>query len=100
MQGLKLMSRKTSHGPVELVLLLIPMFFLAISLLMKSCCILLNTYFIKYHSCSASALAITFCERSYHILYHRGCIILCLSMLPLPAWFQQRFRKGRLGREV
>ena len=65
-----------------------------VSLVMETGGIVLNIYFIQYHSCSASAFAIPFCEQFYRIIYHRGCIILYVSMPPLPARFQQRFRKG------
>lgn len=56
--------------------------------------IILNIYLIKYHSCSASALAIPFHEQFYYIIYLQGCIILCISMPPVPAWFKQKFRKS------
>lgn len=64
-----------------------------ISLVIETCFIL-SIYLIKYHSCSAFALAVTFHEQFYCIMYLQGCIILCVSMPPLPAWFQQKFRKS------
>lgn len=89
------MSKKTSCGPVGSTTYSNVFFWLkrTISLVIETCGIVLNIYFIKYHSCSASAFAIPLCEQFYHVTYCQGCIILCVSMPPLPAQFQQRFRK-------
>lgn len=78
------MSKKTSHGPVQLVLLFIPVFFLA-----KKGYIVDNGG-LRYCSLFISLNTIPFCEQFYHMMYW-GCISLCVS--PLPAWLQRRFQK-------